>query len=240
MKWMKPLKRSDEGIAAAESVGSCGGNRASFGSGPHPCGYWGNSGEKSTRQCRCAFRQIENYRERISGPLQDRIDLNVEVPLVDFRELSSNTNTGESSESIRQRGIAARDILHSSPQSEVGLGSRRPKDFRKRIVIQNPRRKLWAGLVFFRVGLWSLRPRLILMVIGSVERTKHWGNFPDQGTKAQSLGLQLFVQFVVLLDRCHQNPFNFFPVGFEAAAVWVPVVAPMVEQSAACDGVSPQ
>jgi magnesium chelatase family protein len=62
------------------------------------------------RQCRCAPRQIETYRQRISGPLLDRIDIHCEVPLVDFRELSSNTNGGEKSEVIRQRVIAARSI----------------------------------------------------------------------------------------------------------------------------------
>ena len=77
---------------------------------PHPCGYWGNSGEIAARQCRCTFRQIENYRQRISGPLLDRIDIHCEVPLVGFRELTSNTNIGESSETIRHRVIAAREI----------------------------------------------------------------------------------------------------------------------------------
>ena len=42
--------------------------------------------------------------------LPDRIDIHCEVPLVDFRELSSNANTGESSETIRERVIAARRI----------------------------------------------------------------------------------------------------------------------------------
>jgi magnesium chelatase family protein len=60
------------------------------------------------RQCRCSSRQIENYRQRISGPLLDRIDLHVEVPLVDFRELSSNAATGEKSEIIRERVVQAR------------------------------------------------------------------------------------------------------------------------------------
>jgi magnesium chelatase family protein len=73
---------------------------------PYPCGYYGDI----KRQCRCTSRQIENYRQKISGPLLDRIDIHCEVPLVDFRELSSNTNTGESSETIRQRVIAARGI----------------------------------------------------------------------------------------------------------------------------------
>jgi magnesium chelatase family protein len=73
---------------------------------PCPCGYYGDL----KRECRCSPRQIETYRQRISGPLLDRIDLHVEVPLVDFRELSSETNLGEKSETIRQRVIAAREI----------------------------------------------------------------------------------------------------------------------------------
>jgi len=77
---------------------------------PHPCGYWGNLGEIRGKQCRCSVRQIENYRQRISGPLLDRIDLHVEVPLVDFRELSSGAPSGESSAVIRARVVAARKI----------------------------------------------------------------------------------------------------------------------------------
>jgi magnesium chelatase family protein len=73
---------------------------------PCPCGYYGDV----KRECRCSPRQIETYRQRISGPLLDRIDLHVEVPLVNFRELSSETNPGERSEIIRQRVAAARKI----------------------------------------------------------------------------------------------------------------------------------
>lgn len=51
---------------------------------PCPCGYYSDP----KRQCRCSVRQIENYRQRISGPLLDRIDIHCEVPLVDFRKLS--------------------------------------------------------------------------------------------------------------------------------------------------------
>lgn len=55
--------------------------------------------------------------------------MHVEVPLVNFRELTSNTNTGESSETIRQRVIAARDIqlerFRKSPNStNSSMGSR--------------------------------------------------------------------------------------------------------------------
>jgi magnesium chelatase family protein len=72
---------------------------------PCPCGFYGDV----KRECRCSPRQIENYRQRISGPLLDRIDLHVEVPLVDFRELSSGA-PGEKSADIRTRVIAARTI----------------------------------------------------------------------------------------------------------------------------------
>jgi magnesium chelatase family protein len=71
---------------------------------PCPCGFYGDV----KRECRCSPRQIENYRQRISGPLLDRIDLHVEVPLVEFRELSGSGPGGESSPVIRERVAAAR------------------------------------------------------------------------------------------------------------------------------------
>ena len=70
---------------------------------PCPCGYYGDP----KRECRCSPRQIETYRQRISGPLLDRIDLHVEVPLVEYRELAGN-GSGESSKEIRGRIIEAR------------------------------------------------------------------------------------------------------------------------------------
>ena len=71
---------------------------------PCPCGYYGDL----KRQCRCSPPQIEKYRQRISGPLLDRIDIHVEVPLVEYRELAGDV-TGESSSSVRQRVEAARE-----------------------------------------------------------------------------------------------------------------------------------
>lgn len=70
---------------------------------PCPCGYYGDT----KRECRCGSRQIERYRHKISGPLLDRIDLHVEVPLVNYQELSSN-QLGESSRDIRDRVVRAR------------------------------------------------------------------------------------------------------------------------------------
>ena len=72
---------------------------------PCPCGYYGDP----KRECRCNPMQITRYRQRISGPLLDRIDLHVEVPNVDYKQMSS-TAPEESSDTIRERIIASRTI----------------------------------------------------------------------------------------------------------------------------------
>lgn len=70
---------------------------------PCPCGFHGDS----KRECRCSPRQVEQYRQKISGPLLDRIDLHVEVPLIDFKQLSSKEKS-ESSAVVRDRVMSCR------------------------------------------------------------------------------------------------------------------------------------
>lgn len=72
---------------------------------PCPCGYYGDP----THKCQCSQQQIVRYLGKISAPLLDRFDLHIEVPAVDFNKLSSREK-GESSYSIRQRVVAARQI----------------------------------------------------------------------------------------------------------------------------------
>jgi len=62
---------------------------------------------KMPAESRCSPREIQSYLGRISGPLLDRIDLHIEVPQVQFREIASE-RSGESSEQIRARVVAAR------------------------------------------------------------------------------------------------------------------------------------
>ncbi|HEX2751349.1 MAG TPA: YifB family Mg chelatase-like AAA ATPase [Verrucomicrobiales bacterium] len=78
---------------------------------PCPCGYFGDP----KRECRCGTAQVIRYRQRISGPLLDRIDIHVEVPLVEYRELAKS-ESGESSEVIRSRVEAARTIQRTRLQ----------------------------------------------------------------------------------------------------------------------------
>jgi len=70
---------------------------------PCPCGYLGHFSGK----CRCTPDQVARYRGRISGPLLDRIDIQVEVPTLREEELVS-AGTGEKSASVRSRVEAAR------------------------------------------------------------------------------------------------------------------------------------
>jgi magnesium chelatase family protein len=66
---------------------------------------------KMPHESRSSPREIQNYLGRISGPLLDRIDLHIEVPAVQFREISGGKN-GEPSALIRERVIAARKRQH--------------------------------------------------------------------------------------------------------------------------------
>jgi magnesium chelatase family protein len=72
---------------------------------PCPCGY--NTDTK--KECHCTPRQIQNYISRISGPLLDRIDIHVEVPNVQYKDLTSDSAC-ESSEEIRSEVTKAREI----------------------------------------------------------------------------------------------------------------------------------
>lgn len=74
---------------------------------PCPCGYRNDP----RRDCHCTITQIERYMSKISGPLLDRIDIQIEVPSVDFQELSSKT-LGTSSAEMREQVLQAREIQH--------------------------------------------------------------------------------------------------------------------------------
>ena len=65
---------------------------------PWPCGYLGHA----SRRCRCTPNGVARYRGKISGPLMDRIDIQIEVPALPEYELTRNA-TGETSDAIRGR-----------------------------------------------------------------------------------------------------------------------------------------
>ena len=83
---------------------------------PCPCGYYGDP----THHCVCTPGQIGRYLSKISGPLLDRIDLHVEVPVVPFKQLSQ-MKPGESSSAIRERVIRARQIQEHRYANDKGI-----------------------------------------------------------------------------------------------------------------------
>ena len=72
---------------------------------PCPCGYWGDP----AHACRCSQNAIMKYQSRVSGPLLDRIDIQIEVPPVEVRKLPL-MEPGEPSAEIRKRVLGARAI----------------------------------------------------------------------------------------------------------------------------------
>ena len=92
---------------------------------PCPCGYRGDP----KRECRCTFTQVQNYRSRISGPLLDRIDIQIEVPAVRYQDLSS-IRRGDSSATIRARVYGARRVQqerfhgHRRVTCNAGMGAK--------------------------------------------------------------------------------------------------------------------
>lgn len=91
---------------------------------PCPCG---NLGHKE-KQCVCNPGQIQKYKNKISGPLMDRIDIHIEVPALKVLELTEMSPAGESSEQIKKRVIKARNLqserfknskIHANAQMSV-------------------------------------------------------------------------------------------------------------------------
>lgn len=72
---------------------------------PCPCGFLGDA----RRECRCSPREVARYRSRLSGPLLDRIDLQLEVPAVPYRELAAPA-AREGSQAVVRRVAAAREV----------------------------------------------------------------------------------------------------------------------------------
>lgn len=72
---------------------------------PCPCGFFNDR----SRECRCTQPMIQRYMQKISGPLMDRIDIHIDVPAVNYKEMRS-TSEPEGSAQIRDRVMRAREV----------------------------------------------------------------------------------------------------------------------------------
>ena len=98
---------------------------------PCPCGFWGE--EDGVHQCTCRPGDIARYRKKISGPLLDRIDIQIHVPRLQYQEMQSNC-AQESSAQIRQRVVNARKIQRKRLEGthlfcNASMGRREVKKF---------------------------------------------------------------------------------------------------------------
>jgi magnesium chelatase family protein len=102
---------------------------------PCPCGHYGDL----RRECRCAPAQVQKYRNRLSGPLMDRIDLHIEVPAMELKDLTGDA-LEESSASIRERVTRARflQLKRFSEEIRVTCNARMtPRLLRKHCVLDS-------------------------------------------------------------------------------------------------------
>jgi magnesium chelatase family protein len=127
---------------------------------PCPCGWLGSG----VRDCRCDDGVIARYAARVSGPLLDRIDLQVSVPPVPWRDLEA-PSSGVSTREIRERVAAAR---HLQRQRGVSSNAEIPDETIDRLVAATPEARLLLGRAVERLGLSARAARRTLKVARSI------------------------------------------------------------------------
>ena len=141
---------------------------------PCPCGYLGDA--RPQHQCVCSPSQIHRYRQRVSGPLLDRIDIHVEVPAVPYKDLS-NEYCGEPSEIIRGRLRKARQIqiTRFSRDNIYSNAKMRSKHIRKYCVLKPEARNI-IETAMHKLGLSARAYTRILKVsrtIADIAEAEH-------------------------------------------------------------------
>ena len=133
---------------------------------PCKCGYLGHP----TRECTCMPSAVERYRQRISGPLLDRIDLHIQTLPVSYEALSGLA-AGESSEAIRQRVSACRS-LQASRYRALGDGiycnAQLPGAAVRRFCVMTPRAQSVLKVAFERMGFSARAYDRILRVARTI------------------------------------------------------------------------
>lgn len=131
---------------------------------PCPCGFYGDP----KRPCTCTPNQINNYRSRISGPLLDRIDLQIQVPAVRFQDLSI-TAGGESSAELRARVIAAREIQSRRfAKSRIFANAYMPPRLIKQHCLLSPESQRLLEAAMERLGLSARAYMRILKIARTI------------------------------------------------------------------------
>lgn len=131
---------------------------------PCKCGFLGDP----RNECRCSPAEIERYRGRISGPLLDRIDLHVEVPALKLSEYKSEA--GESTESVRERVLAARSAQYArlGQESVASVNAAMTTSIVRSVVKLQPAAQEPLDSAFDKLGLSARAATRILKVARTI------------------------------------------------------------------------
>lgn len=131
---------------------------------PCPCGYFGHP----ARRCTCPPHAPARYLARVSGPLLDRLDIHIEVPPVDFQQLT-NTETAEPSSAIRARVGRVRALqAERLRESGIACGAHMSSAQTRRFCTLNPAASALLEKAFERLGLSARAYDKILRVARTV------------------------------------------------------------------------
>ena len=84
---------------------------------PCRCGYFGHP----TQKCTCSPNDVKRYISKISGPMLDRIDIQIELPSLSFDEIKAHDSNVETSATVRERVTAAREYARDRMSGEKGI-----------------------------------------------------------------------------------------------------------------------
>jgi magnesium chelatase family protein len=117
---------------------------------PCPCGFWGSE----TRACTCSVGRVEQYRARLSGPLLDRIDLQIRVENVTVTEMRDEAD-GESSAAMRARveEARARQARRLAPHGVLLNAEMEPSTARATCILSPAAERVLAALFTRRSGM---------------------------------------------------------------------------------------
>ncbi len=143
---------------------------------PCPCGYFGHP----TRSCSCPNGAPARYLSKVSGPLLDRLDIHIEVPPVDYNQLSQ-TETGESSADIRARVNKARDIqLERFKGTGVTCNAKMTPSLTRKYCVLSEKASKTLELSFERLGLSARAYDKILKVARTIADLDNSENIENQ------------------------------------------------------------
>lgn len=131
---------------------------------PCPCGYLGHR----TKRCRCSASTVAKYVSKISGPLMDRIDLHIEIPAVEFKDVLSDKK-GKSTDEMRVDVQKARDIQTKRFKgTNIQSNARMNEKMIEKYCVMNAEARALLELGIHRMGLSARAYTRILKVAQTI------------------------------------------------------------------------